>query len=204
MKLNREQIVKALECCVVYSNCNGCPLFEGVRSPKDCLEQACKGAISLIKELKDEKNEVFEKGCENLTRLEESYIKLESENLKLTEENEAWQKELVRRKEIADKHYYDLACEFEDLRSENERLRAENAKYEAENHAQFDKWLKLEEATKRHHAELFEEAKIAVKEDAVRKMRSEIQKRCVEGGIYPAFVARTVEQVAKEMLGVEE
>lgn len=38
----------------------------------------------------------------------------------------------------------------------------------------------------------------------VRKMQSKIEKRCSEGGIYPAFVARTVEQVAKEMLGVEE
>lgn len=41
----------------------------------------------------------------------------------LTEENEAWQKQLISTKEQAGKAYYDLACEVEDLRAENERLR---------------------------------------------------------------------------------
>lgn len=35
------------------------------------------------KELTEEKNEVFEKGAENLTRLEEAYLKLEAENERL-------------------------------------------------------------------------------------------------------------------------
>ena len=38
------------------------------------------------------------------------------------------------------------------------------------------------------------------KTDTVRKMHSEIKKRCIEGGIYPAFVASTIDQIAKEML----
>lgn len=38
------------------------------------------------------------------------------------------------------------------------------------------------------------------KADTVRKMHSEIKKRCIEGGIYPAFVASTIDRVAKEML----
>ena len=39
---------------------------------------------------------------------------------KLTEENEAWQKQLITTKEKSDKAYYELACEVEDLRAENE------------------------------------------------------------------------------------
>ena len=36
--------------------------------------------------------------------------------------------------------------------------------------------------------------------DTVRKIQSELQERCIKGGIYPAFVARTIDQIAKEML----
>ena len=38
------------------------------------------------------------------------------------------------------------------------------------------------------------------KADTVRKMHSEIEERCIKGGIYPAFVKRTIDQIAKEML----
>jgi hypothetical protein len=38
------------------------------------------------------------------------------------------------------------------------------------------------------------------KKATVRKMQSEIKERCIKGGIYPAFVARTIDQIAKEML----
>lgn len=34
----------------------------------------------------------------------------------------------------------------------------------------------------------------------VRKMTSEIKARCLKGGLYPAFIARTIEKVAEEML----
>ncbi len=38
------------------------------------------------------------------------------------------------------------------------------------------------------------------KADTVRKMHSMIKERCIKGGIYPAFVARTIDRIAKEML----
>ena len=38
------------------------------------------------------------------------------------------------------------------------------------------------------------------KTKGVKKMRSEIERRCIEGGIYPAFVAKVVEDVEREML----
>ena len=42
----------------------------------------------------------------------------------LTEENEAWQKQLITTEEQAGKAYYDLACEAENLRNENANLHA--------------------------------------------------------------------------------
>ena len=43
-----------------------------------------------------------------------------------------------------------------------------------------------------------EKIKIA-QADTVRKMHSEIKERCIKGGIYPAFVASTIDQIAKEI-----
>lgn len=179
MELNREQIVKALECCTrgrkskddrpcLECQYNECNLVGGTserQTTGTCQGWLMKDALSLIKELKDEKNEVFEKGCENLTRLEEAYLKLESENLKLTEENE---------------------------------------RHKAEQHEQFDKWLKLEEATKRHHAELFEEAKIAVKEDTVRKMQERLKAKAKNNEWNGTICGVDIDQVAKEMLEGEK
>jgi hypothetical protein len=39
-----------------------------------------------------------------------------------------------------------------------------------------------------------------VKADTVKKMQELIKERCIEGGIYPAFVARTIDKIAKEIL----
>lgn len=36
--------------------------------------------------------------------------------------------------------------------------------------------------------------------DAVRKMQESIEERCIKGGIYPAFVASTIDKVSREML----
>lgn len=43
----------------------------------------------------------------------------------------------------------------------------------------------------------------AVKNDTVRKMQKLIKERCIKGGIYPAFVKSTIDQIAKEMIGEE-
>ena len=36
--------------------------------------------------------------------------------------------------------------------------------------------------------------------NTVREMQAEIINRCVKGGIYPAFVATTIDKIAKEMI----
>ena len=37
--------------------------------------------------------------------------------------------------------------------------------------------------------------------DTVRKMKAEIEARCIKGGIYPAFVKSTIDQIAEEIIG---
>ena len=82
MELNREQIIKALECCSNNDECVGeaCPYYA-----TGCEKNMPKDALSLINEL--------------------------------TEENKAWQMQLISQEEKASKAYYDLACEVEDLRA---------------------------------------------------------------------------------------
>ena len=50
--LNAEQIIKALECCLVENDCTGCPLHHQYKI--DCLKYAGEKALSLIKELTEE------------------------------------------------------------------------------------------------------------------------------------------------------
>jgi len=69
---------------------------------------------------------------------------------------------------------------IKELTEENERLRA-NAKSATE-------------------ILNFKFAYDAGKADTVRKMQAEIEARCIKGGIYPAFVKSTIDQIAKEML----
>ena len=102
------------------------------------------------------------------------------EKKKLTEENETWQKELIRQKELADKHYYELACEVENLRTENESL-----KHECDDCAGCV-------ACKCDCAN--------IEFDIIHKMQSMIKEECIAGGIWPAFVARVVEKVGKKLL----
>lgn len=39
----------------------------------------------------------------------------------------------------------------------------------------------------------------SIKAEVVKQMQTEIESRCIKGGIYPAFVASTIDQIAKEM-----
>ena len=47
----------------------------------------------------------------------------------------------------------------------------------------------------------FVETMPLVKADTVRKMQTEIEARCIKGGIYPAFVRSTINKIAEEMIG---
>ena len=160
MERNREEIIKALECCVKEWDCAFCRF-----SKLECASIK-RDALALIKELTEERKD-----------FEIRALRAENEATKYKDRCET---EKQAREQLSESYDHlektkdELLAERSRLTEENERLKAENARYEAENHAQFDKWLKLEEATKRHHSELFEEAKIAVKEDTVRKMQKRL------------------------------
>ena len=44
--MTEEQIVKALECCIVHENCEGCPCAKD--NSLYCLKATCKNALDLI------------------------------------------------------------------------------------------------------------------------------------------------------------
>ena len=81
-----------------------------------------------------------------------------------------------------------LIEEKKELTEENERLKKLNGKLQSK---YLDKSLA--------YNELWEELD-ETKADTVRKMQTEIEARCIEGGIYPAFVKNVVNQVAEEIL----
>ena len=50
--MTEEQIIKALECCIVYEDCEGCPCAED--NSQYCLKATCKNALDLINRQKAE------------------------------------------------------------------------------------------------------------------------------------------------------
>ena len=65
MELNKEQIIKALECCLEdVANCNNCPYERYCAMHENNM---LRDALSLIKELTDE-NERLYQSCTNLER----------------------------------------------------------------------------------------------------------------------------------------
>ena len=90
------------------------------------------------------------------------------------------------------------------LRFEKKEITEENERYKAKENEQFEKWLKLEKATREHHSELFKEAKIAVKEDTVRKMQERLKERFSTATRYTKYsgagVVMVIDQIAKEMV----
>ena len=145
MELNREQIIKALECCTKEWNCGLCKYTK--------LECASikRDTIALIKS--------YERKIKELTE--------ENERLRIEKANQNFS--YCRAIEDAFKEYN----------------------------------LQIEKASTRYN-ELVKIEKIKAKEfyvaDTVKKMQSMIKERCIKGGIYPAFVASTIDQIAKEML----
>jgi hypothetical protein len=84
------------------------------------------------------------------------------------------------------------------LEKENERLKKHEIVYETPFGKQtMPDILSLDGKS----AELYKRIENKIKADTVRKMHSLIKERCIAGGIYPAFVASTIEKVAKEISG---
>lgn len=100
---------------------------------------------------------------------------------------------------------YDLA----ELTEENERLLARNFDLAEKGEKVVIEYKKLSEENERLNktleqcvddGEYWEGKYNNAKAETVWKMHSEIKERCIKGGIYPAFVASVIDQVAKEVL----
>ena len=93
MELNRDEIIKALECCssseVGFACERGCPYFGEDYDTCPCTEDPnfiIKNALALIKELPAKNDAVSEVCCQLLTKVR-----------KLSEENERLRAELAHR-----------------------------------------------------------------------------------------------------------
>lgn len=161
--------------------------------------------------------DIYKRGCagfrEGLARDALALIK------ELTEENKAWQMQLISQEEKAGKAYYDLACEVENLRAENENLHAscteltqsctklteENerlrAEKEAENKELFYKWKKIADETADRYEGLYQDAKKALVASTVRKMQERLKAQKFTHKNFGELVyVEDIDQIAKEML----
>ena len=85
MEYNREQIIKALECCASEEYiCTQCPIDEKIKDDCECGKVVARNALALIKEL----TQANEQLSESYDHLEKTKDELLTERSRLTEENE--------------------------------------------------------------------------------------------------------------------
>ena len=84
MELNREQIVKALECCFIVCYCNTCPYYKIGEHTQVCTRKMAQDALALIRELTVELDAM--RGAANSYKMD---------NQRLTEENERLKAKIV-------------------------------------------------------------------------------------------------------------
>ena len=160
MQLDKEKIIKALECCTCLGENENCP---------NCKynTEYLKGSSLLIDALA------------HIKELTEELVKCYTDKAKLTEEN-AYLKHIELEAMRGAANSYKI--HNEKLTEENERLRYNN--------------LVFAQGVEKVAANYYNLGCT----DTVRKMQSEIKERCIKGGIFPAFVASTIDEIAKEML----
>ena len=72
MELNREQIIKAMECCgTEHKCCSSCPL---ARDYSPCSKTMANNALSIIKELTEENEDLYASCAEAAKRLSDLEI----------------------------------------------------------------------------------------------------------------------------------
>jgi uncharacterized coiled-coil protein SlyX len=190
MELNAEQIKKALECCCGdIVECQKCAYVKNGYSR--CKERASQDALALINSLEQRigaQDMTISELRQKLKNAEHDADRYAQRINELSEENERILTALANYDRQTDEriaeNYYTVEA-YEELREENERLRADCVKGAN---------ALIEEMVRSR----------AIKADTVRKMQCEIKERCIKGGIYPAFVASTIDKVAKEMLEDEK
>ena len=170
MELNAEQVIKDLECCRFGKEEAKC---------KECnwhpwTKPRCWRLLA----------------SNALSLIKKLTAKTEAQDIVISELR--WSEEKARHD--ADRY----ALKIKELTEENERLIEELAKSYNALDKQMDFYCSFTQS-KIQNCPIDDEIAKA-KADTVRKMQSEIEARCIKGGIYPAFVKRTIDRIAKEMM----
>ncbi len=119
MELNRDQIVKALECCASDEYiCNQCPIDEKIKDDCECGKVVARNALTIIKELTEE-NAKLARSCTELTR------KLEIANLDIECKERICESYALQYGTTADKEVWLKKERADTVRKMQERLKAE-------------------------------------------------------------------------------
>ena len=175
MELNRDQIIKALECWASGNPCEGscCPLFE--ISPDTCDRWIGRNALALIKELTEDVERVSKQCGEIIIECDER----DAERLK----------EVADWKAIAEgyqKQFEDCAEDRAKLTEENERLHAS--------------CTELEQVCKKWQGQLNIECEYT-RADTVRKMQERLKAQKFTHKNFGELVyVEDIDQIAKEMV----
>ena len=200
--LNAEQVKRGLECLnnKIDRDCDTCPIFWKAR--KSTVTQNCRhiildAALALINSQEQRIKELTEENAIQVItaiELDKQMQRLTEENAMLLEDNRKTSIQLLEaRKNLSLETAYTrklqaILLEFTETVSK------------WENKYGYDTSEIPLIPIRNESIKIIKE----LKADTVNKMYLMIKERCVKGGIYPAFVASTITQVAKELLEGEE
>lgn len=125
MELNKEQIIKALECCYSNRNCDRCPN----RMFVDCRQITGGEAISLIKELTDANDRLYSETKAQLDKIanqREEIRRLQNRIHALNQSRRNWKE----KSEMLGKQMFDVLNDKKKLTEENEDLKAIAEQYQ--------------------------------------------------------------------------
>ena len=181
MKLNREQIIKALECCTNAEQCcDDCILLED----RNCGVHLLKNALSLIKELNGE-NEAWQKQLiTTKEKADKAYYELACEVESLRKENESLHTSCT-----------ELTRKCASLTVENERLREENNRLVVSEVGEVTLAQEIVFRVRNEHPVV-----VAIRADTVQKMQERLKQVLREEGRSSYYLKATIDQIAKEML----
>lgn len=130
-ELKHEDVMRALECCGVYYNCNGCPYYHG-EPEEDCHYKMMKAALALLRENRSQIS-VLKK---LLDRCETQFSEKDAEIERLTQERDDARRDCA----VAEQNHYECKKELEEMsddildsvRAERDRYKAESEQYQRE------------------------------------------------------------------------
>lgn len=183
--MEREQIIKALKCCINHEgdNCHICPYHYTLNGfNHNCKEDMCEDALAFIKELIDSedywKRQTFD-ACMDKGRMHDK-IK------ELAQESQKWQEAY----DCADSACRELSSKCDELTEENEKL---NERINREARCQYDLCGQI--------VTLRDDVKY-IKADAVQKMQERFSGEMYNYGdsIDTDTAEELINQISKEML----